>query len=339
MKNSVSIDLENLRSQFGNEGKIVGFANKFYTIWTYQIIEDAENGKLCFEAYFNHNLGANNPFEGVLPFCESLKGNKTIKFISSFQSGLNLTPQEFKAQFFSKGLCKGNKISECTDTEMLCWKFNHNSVDLKHSFAQAELVNIKNRALELGCQCIEGNIYTEKQLSHNYFSLTPNEDEKISECTDVNLLCWKFNKKAIDTINQPEFLQNGELESIKNRALELGAMFFNNYLYRPDTVAESWFQENLSIREKLEKCEPFEKTMNTNLNSDGYCNIGFEDFYFENHKYYRGTYYAPAYCLPVDSKGKAKRIKGNTIQVISYQAHTDETGYKYYTITDWKIVK
>jgi len=281
-----SIDIAALLSEFGPEGRIIGFANKYYTLWTYKIVEDENNHTLHFNAFFNHNLGLNNPYRDRLPYDENLKGTE-LHITSGCK---DVTPQVFKAE---------------------------------------------------------------------RFTMMPNKGDLIENCGDADLLCWKYNKKSVDYYKTTEEQRELELVNIKNRALALGAMCFNDYLYEPKKVACDWFQKELEVRRLAELGDVIEKEMKSSIHTNGFVTIGFYDFKFADFKVVPSTYYGREYAMPVDKKGKAKRIKGKTIRINKYERVVEPEheefvkdyyvtggGYivtvparEYFKIIDWEIVK
>ena len=103
-------NLEKLSYEFGNTGYIIGFANKFFTLWNYSITRNEATGELTFDAYFVKNIGKENPYEGAYPFDNGLKGKELHITSGREGSGLNLTPQELKALKFSRGTERGYGI-------------------------------------------------------------------------------------------------------------------------------------------------------------------------------------------------------------------------------------
>lgn len=344
-----NINLEKLLNEFGAQGNIIGFANKFYTLWSYAIIENIDTHKLSFDAYFIKNIGATNTYEGVFPFEPSLKGAE-IHFISTGEFGGELTKQEIKALKFSKGRYRGHYINECADADFLCWAYNVKFVS-NSSSSDYELTNIYNRAVELGCVLIEKTLYTPDAAAGKTFSCNPSRGAMIDECNDDGLLCWKYNKNAVDA-DMCKQIQEAELENIKHRALELGAVEYNNRMYSVKNQGEEWFAKIISVNDLISKNAPIKLTPEHNLNDMGELIMNGVIFRFES-RYYPSTYYGPSYCLPVDEKGKSKRIKNKTIEITEYEklfipAHEDVDYYgdsihyndrTVYVVKSWKIVK
>jgi hypothetical protein len=153
---------------------------------------------------------------------------------------------------------------------------------------------------------------------------------KIAECNDLSLLCWKYNNKAVDDSRPNEIVEN-ELENIKNRALELGAVYLNDWFY---DINKDFVKQSLEMIEKINNNEILTINSESNLNSIGDLKQGIIRFNFD-YKYYPATYYGPEYYLPVDKKGKGKRIKNKTIEIISYEKVDDIT----FKVLDWKFKK
>ena len=342
MTYSSSFDLVDLLNNFGSEGFIVGFANKFFTLWSYQIVEDLENHQLALNAYFVHNLGAKNPYDETVPFCASLKGKEMhITQSAEQKKSLLIQRQEFKAQHFSKYPCFKEEIAACQDASLLCWKFNHSAVDWSKDsqVAELEMINIKNQAIRLGCIVRWERLYQNEPATH--FSKMPRKGELISECEDADMLCWKYNNRAINNYRIPEEEQALELENIKNRAMELGSVEVAGKIYSPNQQQETWFKQAIEINNAITTCAPFVVTANSNINTQGFITFGFTSFTFANIKIVPATYYGPEYAMPIDMKGKAKRIKGKTLKITAYElcSADEQHNTPYYKITDWQIVK
>lgn len=343
MTYSSSFDLADLLNNFGSDGFIVGFANKFFTLWSYQIVEDLENHQLTLNAYFVRNLGANNPYDETVPFCASLKGKELHLTQSAEQKkSMMIQRQEFKAQRFSKSPSFGEEISACEDASLLCWKFNNGAVNWNkdRQVAELEMVNIKNQAIRLGCIARWNRLYQEEPAIH--FSNMPAKGELIAECEDAGLLCWKYNNRAVNNyFTIPAEEQEQELENIKTRAIELGSVEIAGKLYSPDKQQQTWFKDAMEINNATATCAPFVVTSKFNINTNGFITFGFIPFTFANIKIVPATYYGPEYAMPIDMKGKAKRIKGKTLKITAYELCSADECHNtpYYKITDWQIVK
>ena len=332
-----TIDLANISKNFGNEGNIIGYANKFYTLWSYKITENVETHELVFDAFFIKNIGLVNRFANIYPFDEGLKG-KEIHITSGREgSGLQLTKLELKALKFSAHPAKGCVIAEYNDLRTLCWKFNCCIIKRGIDEAQrkAELTNMVNRAVELGATYFEDRLYTPEEVDTTHFSRNPERNTQIDWCNDCNLLCWKYNHKE-KSVNhsRPQFVIDGELANIKARAIELGAVEYNGRLYSPDKQQEDWFKTMVSIASITEKGETVATTPTGNISPDGYLYISGVYFYFD-HKYYPATYYGPEHSFPIDANGKAKQIKNRPIEITSYEKMDDKT----YKVLSWNFAK
>lgn len=334
-----TIDIAAIENEFGNTGHIVGFANKFYTLWRYEITHNEANGELVFDAYFIKNIGSNNPYEGAYPFDAGLKGVKVHITSGREGTGFNLTPQEFRALRFSKGKYKGLLIADSIDLAGLVWMYNTRFVasNICPARQKAELANIANRAIELGAVNIEDRLWRPEDVDTDRFSRNPRFDEKISTCNDVNILCWKWNKKVVSEF-RPQFVTDGELANIKARALELGSIELEGWLYSPDKQEEDWFKEKMATRVAVENGEAIVCTPAYNITVDGFLKINGNLFYFE-HQYYYGTYYGPEHSFPLDNKGKAKQVRNKKISINSYEKVVEENGNSYYKVLDWNFVK
>lgn len=334
-----AINLESIVKNFGSEGKIVGFANKYYTLWTYKITENAANHELSFDAYFVKNLGKKNRYEGRCPFEETLKGVEL--HINSFRTdtGLQLTPQQFKALKFSRGNDRGMVIAEYSSLANLIWKYNTRFVSrtITPERQAAELTNIANRAIELGAVNFDGVLYRPEDADVTSFSRNPMVGTKISDCYEDGILCWKYNHHAVNE-NRPEAIVNAEIENIKARAIELGAVEMNGCLYSVKQQEEPWFNDGKKLLEAIENNQPYTFKAERNLDEVGMYTTNFVNLAFYN-RYYPATYYGPAYCLPLDKKGHGKRIKNVEICIINAEKVENVNGKPIYKVLDWDIVK
>ncbi len=329
---TTSINIQELLKNFGEEGKIVGFKNKYYTLWEYKITQNHISGEYAFDAYFIKNLGLENHLEEILPFDSSLSGSEIhIKYFEP-GTGRALNKLQFKALSFSLNPKRGDLISKCEDVDLLCWKYNNEMVDYKacERRRQFEITNICNRAIELGAKLVDNKLYAPIKLDSDIFSKKPCANEKISTCNDLGLLCWKYNNNAVEE-NRPEEIVKTELENIKNRAIELGAVILNDWFY--DTNKD-FVKSSLEMLDEINNNNILTIQANSNLNSWGKLQIGILKFNFD-YKYYPSTYYGPEYYLPLDKKGKGKRIKNKEIEIISYEK-IDDTNFK---VLDWRFKK
>ena len=335
-------NLEHLSAEFGNSGYIIGFANKFFTLWNYSITLNEATGELTFDAYFVKNIGKENPYKDAYPFDEGLKGKELHITSGREGTGLNLTPQELKALKFSRGTDRGLVIANYTNLANLIWKYNTCFVKLSLSEARkkAELANIANRAIELGAVEIEGRLWRPEDVDATKFSRQPEYNVSINWCNDANILCWKFNKGAVNKF-RPQVVVDAEIANIKTRAIELGSIEIDGILYSPDKQNEDWFKEKMAARKNVTAGTSIEFTPNHNLTTDGFLLYNGLDFKFD-YKYYPATYYGPEHAFPIDRKGKAKQIKNRKIRINTYEKVTEENNGKsftYYKVLDWELVK
>ena len=329
---TTSINIQELLKNFGAEGKIVGFKNKFYTLWEYKITQNQVSGEYAFDAYFIKNLGLENHLEDLLPFDSSLSGSEIhIKYFEP-GTGRALNKLQFKALSFSLSPKRGDLIAKCEDVDLLCWKYNNEMVDYKvcEKRRQFEIANICNRALELNAKLIDGKLYPSNKLTGNTFSKNPFRNMEISTCNDLGVLCWKYNNKAVEE-NRPSEIVNAELELIKNRAIELGAIILNDWFY---DINKDYVKSSIEMLEEISNNNIISLSANSNLSWTGSLKHNLIEFVFD-YKYYPGTYYGPEYYLPLDKKGKGKRIKNKKIEIISYEK-IDDTKIK---VLDWRFKK
>ena len=334
-----SIDLANILENFGNEGKIVGFANKYFTLWTYKITKNEANGELTFDAYFVKNLGNTNRFAEIYPFDENLKGVELHITSGREGTGLNLTPQQLKALKFSRGPQRGLNIADYTNLSSLIWKYNtkHVKPSLSEARKEAELTNIANRAIELGAVIYENLLWRAEELDTTLLSKNPEFQTRIADINDDNLLCWKYNHEAVNQY-RPEPIWKEELENIKARAIELGAIELNGRLYSTKAQQEPWFVGPRQLLNALELGEEVDFEAQRNLEGDGTYNVSSVITLVFEHKYYPATYYGPAHCYPVDRKGKGKIIR-NKVLHIKKAEKIEGTTTPTFKIIDWEFAK
>lgn len=154
------------------------------------------------------------------------------------------------------------------------------------------------------------------------FSFGKYKGEIISECKDVNYICWAANANAS---NREE-----ERAALKFYAIELGCKEFMGCLVTPEYMEGDEFKMRLAFNETLSKNEPFEFEATRNLDSIGYTTVNFIGMSFENYKEMGSSYYG-MYALPTIN-GKAKKIKGKKLLITNYT-------YNGYTITvkEWEF--
>jgi len=159
--------------------------------------------------------------------------------------------------------------------------------------------------------------------------------EKIAECTDYQYLHWAYDLCYIIPYDAREIVL-GILESQGYRKIN------NTHIATTEEVEriEKSFEECSNVEEILEKVGSLSVVPTSNLDECGNLIIGNIKFNFPNFKEleYAGYYYG----LPVDSKGKAKRIKNKEIEIIpeSWETIINEYGWGatlIISVKDFKI--
>lgn len=129
------------------------------------------------------------------------------------------------------------------------------------------------------------------------------KDTIISKCTDVNYLTYMYNCNGFNI----EFMDN-----IKNRAIELGAIYEFGNLCAPNTEEYNFV---LMVKNALNSNSNIELNMTSNLSEDGvYMNYG---VWFKFNDYKVMSYAGYDYALPTIN-GKAKRIKNKTLVITKF---------------------
>ena len=245
---------------------------------------------------------------------------------------------------FSRNPYSGTPIAKCTDQSVLCWKLNNRVVNPKNSdrVKEAELIHRQERLKELGGgQDNEGRWVDSKLFArisgtsdaHKFFSCNPCKGQSIEECEDLGLMCWKLNRDAFDYETNAR-VADQERSLVQYTCESRGCQWVEGQWYTPDQVNADWFQDALEKKHMIENGEPLTIEMKYNINADGTLRAGLGCVLFFQHKYNAATYYAPGYALPLDNSGAAKRVKGRTIRVNSYE-YNEETGN--YDVKNWEF--
>ena len=146
--------------------------------------------------------------------------------------------------------------------------------------------------------------------------------DKIAECTDYQYLHWAYDLGYIIPYDAREIVL-GILESQGYRKIN------DTHIATPEEVER--------IEKSYTECEEAQKTLEEfgfikivttkNLDEFGNLSVGNIEFNFPNYK--ELEYGGYPYGLPIDSKGKAKRIKNKEIEIIpeSWETVIDEYGW------------
>lgn len=166
--------------------------------------------------------------------------------------------------------------------------------------------------------------------------------KKINETDDIDYIAWYWEQTDGD---HREFVSN----ILKGYGYEIHTYTYENYwgdkitgenLVSPE-VLENMRKASTELELLLEKCknnEVFEVVPSKNLDYNGEIRDGVIIYKFENFKIME--YGGYKYGLPVDSKGKSKRIKNKNLKITKYTYDVDNNN-NILTITckDFEIKK
>lgn len=146
--------------------------------------------------------------------------------------------------------------------------------------------------------------------------------DKIAECTDYQYLHWAYDLGYIIPWESREIVL-GILELQGYRKIN------DTHIATPEEVEriEKSYTECEEVQKTLEEFGSISVTSSKNLDEYGNLTIGNLEVNFPNYKEleYAGYYYG----LPIDSKGKAKRIKNKEIEIIpeTWKIEINEYGW------------
>lgn len=146
--------------------------------------------------------------------------------------------------------------------------------------------------------------------------------DKIAECTDYQYLHWAYDLGYIIPWESREIVL-GILESHGYRKIN------DTHIATPEEVEriEKSYTECEEAQKTLEEFGSIKIVATKNLDEFGNLSIGNIEFNFPNYK--ELEYAGYPYGLPIDSNGKAKRIKNKEIEIIpeSWETVIDEYGW------------
>ncbi len=146
--------------------------------------------------------------------------------------------------------------------------------------------------------------------------------DKIAECTDYQYLHWAYDLGYIIPYDAREIVL-GILESQGYRKIN------DTHIATPEEVEriEKSYTECEEAQKTLEEFGSIKIVATKNLDEFGNLSIGNIEFNFPNYKELEYSGYP--YGLPIDSKGKAKRIKNKEIEIIpaSWETVINEYGW------------
>ena len=149
--------------------------------------------------------------------------------------------------------------------------------------------------------------------------------QKINEVNDLGYTQWYWDQVTGEHKQYiSEYLKEHGYE-IRCQIIELteGKKIANQYLMSPEALENERKDaaEFIMLVEKCKNGEPFEVVPTKNLDDEGEFYDGNITYKFENFKvmYYNGYPYG----LPVDAKGKSKRIKNKNLKITKYTYDVD----------------
>ena len=136
--------------------KVIGFANKFYTLWdvTSKVVESKYSKDTLVTNTYIKNISMDidkvkELYPGV-EIDESLRGHScTFEYIKE--------QKEINTDKFSFGKYEGKLISECTDNSYLRWFFDNCDGERKQ--------NVEARLVELGFVIKDDMIFTQEEIA------------------------------------------------------------------------------------------------------------------------------------------------------------------------------
>lgn len=168
------------------------------------------------------------------------------------------------------------------------------------------------------------------------FAFGKHYNEKFDECVDDSYLCWYYNKIVMpeNSVYADQIPIVGEILDSRGYILHDGKYMTFKQMQRSDNFKV--------IQMKLDLNVPVEINATHNLNLNGEYRDKESGFTFIfTYKYMWPTRFCPVeYGLPIDAKGKAKRIKGKTILIkraekIEYKDEYDRPIENVYKVHDW----
>ena len=176
--------------------KLIGFSNKFYTLWSYSeepLYKSINNEYYQYGIKQIYNYIKNISFD--LDKVKELYPNVQIDddLRGKSQSWSKEPKFEYPDKYFHFGKYESQLISECTDKSYLIWYFENGL------YKEQERYNItKNRLIELGCVFYNDIIFTSIELLNNHIEKLSNQIEKSKK---INETYDKYNKSGIFSYN------------------------------------------------------------------------------------------------------------------------------------------
>lgn len=211
------------------------------------------------------------------------------------------------------------------------WKITQNGRHVRYTYRH-NVTQDHEYAKELGLT-IDENLHSRKSFTTYVKIEVPGEfkfgkyyHQNIADCEDAKYLRWYA---TTDDVENRELAIKRALELDPNWVWDEGAMQFISK-QRIENV-EYW-------RNRVKEGKDIKFDFNK-VNVMG--QMWVDGFWFQfPHKYYRETYYGPAYSLIINPEtDKPMRTKGKGYKVIVYRAHLDPENTSVAIVDDYEIVK
>lgn len=236
--------------------KLIGFANKFYTLWSYSeepLYRTINNEHYQYGIKQNYNYIKNISFD--LDKVKELYPDVSIDddLRGKSQSWSNEPRFEYPAKFFHFGRYEGKLISECTEQPYLIWYFENGVYGERHDIT-------KTRLIELGCGFYEDTVFSSVELLNEYVERIANQVERskmISETYEKYKTPGIFSYTFYHSLNSSgnyvdssfdfhfnEYseqyyagynfglpLMNGKAKRIKNKVIEMEVVAVENGIF------------------------------------------------------------------------------------------------------------
>ena len=230
--------------------KVIGFANKFYTLWdvTSKVVESKYSKDTLVTNTYIKNISMDidkvkELYPGV-EIDESLRGHScTFEYTKK--------RKEINTDKFNFGKYEGNLISECNDKNYLRWFFDNSDGERKQ--------NVEERLVELGFVIKDDIIFTQEEITkqEQIERMLSNKEEleilfnrnlsiefdSSDKCYGVyrneDDILFKFNDVKLNYYNGFEYglpLVNGKAKRIKNKTIKIKDYKYEITKY--DTIVE-----------------------------------------------------------------------------------------------------
>lgn len=230
--------------------KVIGFANKFYTLWdvTSKVVESKYSKDTLVTNTYIKNISMDiDKVKELYPdveIDESLRGHScTFEYTKE--------RKETNTDKFNFGKYEGKLISECTDNSYLCWFFDNCDGERKQ--------NVEARLVELGFVIKDDIIFTQEEIAkqEQIERMLSNKEEleilfnrnlsiefdSSDKCYGVyrneDGILFKFNDVKLNYYNGFEYglpLVNGKAKRIKNKTIKIKDYKYEITKY--DTIVE-----------------------------------------------------------------------------------------------------